>query len=56
MLFRSFAIGVDRSKMRLYDIGTAALDIDTHEQESKDEFSEYSGKTYLKEKFSSFKY
>ena len=53
---KKFAIGVDRSKMRLYDIGKAALDIDTHEQESKDEFSEYSGKTYLKEKFSSFKY
>jgi replicative DNA helicase len=53
---KKFAIGVDRSKMRLYDIGSAALDIDTHEQESEDEFSEYSGKTYLKEKFSSFKY
>ena len=53
---KKFAIGVDRSKMRLYDIGTAALDIDTHEQESEDQYSEYSGKTYLKEKFSSFKY
>ena len=53
---KKFVIGVDRSKMRLYDIGTAALDIDTHEQESEDQYSEYSGKTFLKEKFSSFKY
>lgn len=53
---KKFAIGVDRSKMRLYDIGASALDIDTSEQEQEDDFSEYSGKTFLREKFSKFNF
>ena len=54
---KKFAIGVDRSKMRLYDIGTAALDVDTFEREDDPgEFSQYSGKKLLKEKFSNFNF
>jgi hypothetical protein len=48
-----FAVGIDRGKMRLYDIGTAALDI---ESEPVEDFSEYSGKKLLNEKFSSFQF
>jgi hypothetical protein len=48
-----FAVGVDRGKMRLYDIGTAALDI---EAEPVEDFSEFSGKKLLNEKFSSFQF
>ena len=50
-----FAVGIDRGKMRLYDIGTAALDIEA-EPEPVEDFSEYSGKKLLREKFSSFQF
>jgi hypothetical protein len=41
--------------MRLYDIGTAALDIEA-EPEPEEEFKEYSGKKLLREKFSNFNF
>jgi len=52
---QKFAVGIDRGKMRLYDIGTAALDIEA-EPEPEEEFKEYSGKKLLREKFSNFNF
>lgn len=49
-----FAVGIDRGKMRLYDIGSAALDVEYTEPE--EDFSNYSGKKLLQEKFSSFNF
>jgi hypothetical protein len=52
---QKFAVGIDRGKIRLYDIGTAALDIEA-EPEPEEEFKEYSGKKLLREKFSNFNF